>query len=139
MESMINYQVLELKSNEELLRLYETCQLPIVLYFYATWCNTCKLSTPIIQDRMKYIPCIIVKIQIDNFPDLAEHYRVSVVPNAIVYIDGKQTNNFKMSKNSLVGNNINELSLAVESSEPCISILRNRNSNDNTISDLKIN
>ena len=54
----------------------------VVLDFFATWCNPCKMLSPIIdtlEDEMKDVK--FIKINVDDYPELAVEYGVSTIPN----------------------------------------------------------
>jgi thioredoxin len=78
----------EFNSFEELVSQSET---PIVVDFYAPWCGPCQLMASILEevngqmkDQIK-----IVKINVDNYPDLASQYQVHALPTLVVFKSGK--------------------------------------------------
>lgn len=52
-----------------------------ILYFTATWCPPCKKIAPVFEKMSKeFTNTTFVKIDIDDFQDLAQEYRISSVP-----------------------------------------------------------
>ncbi len=62
----------------------------VLVDFYADWCEPCKIFSPILEDISKEYDFIkVVKVNIDNETDLAEHYGVASVPTLIILKNGK--------------------------------------------------
>jgi thioredoxin 1 len=58
-------------------------ELPVLVYFWASWCGPCRLMTPLISlaattysDRLK-----VVKMEVDPNPVTVKHYQVEGVPS----------------------------------------------------------
>ena len=75
-------------------------ELPIELYFSATWCGPCKQLAPIIEELSKeYEGRIAVgKCDIEEADDLTAEYGIRNVPTVIVIKDGKIVDKFVGSK-----------------------------------------
>lgn len=59
-----------------------------LLYFTASWCPPCKMIAPIFSRMSGEFPNTnFVKIDIDDFPDLAEDYHIRSVPT-FIYMKG---------------------------------------------------
>ncbi|BAY12340.1 thioredoxin family protein [Calothrix sp. NIES-2098] len=68
-----------------------TADLPVLVYFWASWCGPCQLMSPLINfaantysDRLK-----VVKIEIDPNPLTVKQYQVEGVP-ALRLIKGQE-------------------------------------------------
>lgn len=64
---------------------------PTLVDFYATWCGPCKMQSPIIDDVKKELgdTANVVKIDVDENPDLAMRYNVRSIPTLIVFKRGE--------------------------------------------------
>lgn len=67
------------------------CRLPVVVDFYAAWCAPCRELSPMLDRvaggyarRIKF-----VKVNVDETPDLARDYQVTVLPTVLMFADGK--------------------------------------------------
>ena len=64
---------------------------PVLVDFHADWCAPCKIMNPV----LKYIKSklgkdlIILKINIDNNPAVAEKFQVKGVPTFILFRNGE--------------------------------------------------
>ena len=56
--------------------------------FYATWCGPCKMLSPVLEQLDEQID--IIKVDIDEFEDLTQEYRVMSVPTLIFFKDGEK-------------------------------------------------
>lgn len=58
---------------------------PAIIDFYATWCGSCRQQTPILEKlSKKYADSIyIYKVDVDESPDLANIFNVSVIPTLV--------------------------------------------------------
>lgn len=55
-----------------------------IIDFYAAWCQPCKAITKqlVALDTQKYN---IIKVDIDKYPEIAEHYNVSAIPHILYF------------------------------------------------------
>ena len=66
---------------------------PVLLDFFASWCGPCKMLSPIIDEIAEEREDIkVVKIDIDQQPELAAEYGVMSVPSLFVIKDGQIAN-----------------------------------------------
>lgn len=63
---------------------------PVVVYFWATWCQSCKLMAPQIEaitrenaDRFE-----VIKVDIEANPELTEKYEIMSTPTIMVFKPG---------------------------------------------------
>ena len=59
----------------------------VVIDFYAEWCGPCKMLGPILE-QVNEID--ILKINVDEFPDLAAKFGVMSIPTLILFVEGKE-------------------------------------------------
>ncbi len=58
--------------------------------FYADWCGPCKMMSPIVDELSKETDVKVVKINVDNSPEIAQKYGIMSIPTFIVFKDGKE-------------------------------------------------
>ncbi|OXU20520.1 thioredoxin, mitochondrial-like [Nasonia vitripennis] len=69
----------------------KNAKVPVIVDFFATWCNPCRLLTPRIEQVVaeKQGKILLAKVDIDENTDLALDYEVGSVPVLMVMKDGK--------------------------------------------------
>ena len=60
----------------------------ILVDFYANWCGPCKMITPELEKVESNIK--VVKVDVDEFEDLAREYGVMSIPTLILFENGKE-------------------------------------------------
>ena len=66
---------------------------PVLLDFYASWCGPCRMVLPIVDEIARENPQLsVVKVNVDEHPQLAEQFDVMSVPTLIVMKNGQVTN-----------------------------------------------
>ncbi len=62
----------------------------VLVDFYADWCGPCQMMAPILKEvEGEHSDVSIVKVNVDNSPELAGIYGVMSIPTLIVFKDGK--------------------------------------------------
>lgn len=64
---------------------------PVLVDFYATWCGPCKTLAPVLEQlKEQYDNQIhILKIDVDENPELANKYGIKSVPTMITFKNGE--------------------------------------------------
>jgi len=79
--------------------------IPVLVDFWAPWCGPCKMLGPILEEvaaandsRLK-----IVKVNVDENPDLAQKFEVMGIPSMFLFKNGDVIDSFTgaMSKQAL--------------------------------------
>lgn len=59
----------------------------VLVDFYATWCGPCKMLSPIVAKIAKDHPELnVLRVDVDELPELAARYNVSSIPT-LLYIE----------------------------------------------------
>ena len=77
----------------------------VLIDFYAKWCGPCRMLTPVLEEVSDELPNLtIIKIDVDEFHELAAKYGVTAIPTMIQFKEGKIANIFRgyLSKEDLI-------------------------------------
>ena len=61
--------------------------------FFATWCGPCKMLGPVLEEIASDLQgkVNVIKVDIDQSPELADQFRISSVPTMILFKDGNRS------------------------------------------------
>lgn len=59
----------------------------VLVDFYADWCGPCKMLGPVLE---KIEGVDVIKVNVDNYEELAREYSVMSIPCVILFEDGKE-------------------------------------------------
>ncbi|MDR1362380.1 MAG: thioredoxin [Holosporaceae bacterium] len=62
----------------------------VLVDFYADWCGPCRLIGPFLEEIQSEIDIKIVKVNIDESPEIASTYGVMSIPTLIIFKEGKK-------------------------------------------------
>ena len=63
----------------------------VVVDFFATWCAPCKMLAPVLEDVQEEMKNVkIVKVDIDENPNVASEYKVKNIPTIKVFKNGEE-------------------------------------------------
>lgn len=65
--------------------------MPVIVDFFADWCGPCRMLSPVLEELSKDLSekVNIVKVNIDNVPDLANSMNIRSIPTMILFVDGQ--------------------------------------------------
>lgn len=63
---------------------------PVLVDFYADWCQPCKIQSPILHELAHELQgqLRIIKINVDNNPEISNRYRVQSIPTLMIFKQG---------------------------------------------------
>lgn len=66
---------------------------PVLVDFWADWCNPCKMLLPIIEELSTEVGTTakICKVNIDDQPELASRFGIMTIPTMIVFKNGEES------------------------------------------------
>lgn len=71
-------------------------QRPVLVDFYADWCQPCKMLSPVIESiSHKYGEMLkVVKVNVDKSAEIANKYSINSIPTLIMFKDKKAVKTF---------------------------------------------
>ena len=65
-------------------------EIPVLVDFYAEWCQPCKVQSPILQDVARELggKVRVIKIDVDRNPLVAARFRIQGVPTLALFRNG---------------------------------------------------
>ena len=66
----------------------------VLVDFFATWCGPCKMIAPFLEQVSETYAgkAVVVKIDVDEEPELAAQYGIESIPTVILFKDGQPVN-----------------------------------------------
>lgn len=66
-------------------------ELPVLVDFYADWCNPCKMMAPVVEKLAEEYDgkMVVGKCNIDENMQIAQRFRVASIPTFIVFKEGQ--------------------------------------------------
>lgn len=66
-------------------------KVPVLVDFWAAWCGPCKMAAPEVKELARETAgkALILKVNTEEFPQLAAQFRVQSIPNFVVLRGGR--------------------------------------------------
>lgn len=62
----------------------------VVIDFWAPWCGPCKAMNPVLDQWAQQHPTVkVLKVDIDQAPEIATSYAISSIPTLVLCVKGK--------------------------------------------------
>ena len=83
--------------NFETTVLQRSLELPVLVDFWAEWCEPCKTLGPLLEQRAREGSgrFLLAKIDIDKYPELAQAFRVEGIPAVMALAGGRLVDGFQ--------------------------------------------
>lgn len=68
----------------------------VMVDFFATWCGPCKMLSPVMESVAEKLEgkVQVVKVDVDESPDIAQRFGIMSVPTVILFKKGEQVASF---------------------------------------------
>jgi thioredoxin 1 len=108
---MENSNEIVLAKGQKLDELIKSSDKPVLVDFYADWCGPCVKLGPVIHDLQKKCDYKfkVIKVNVDDHPDLSEEKGISGIPYVEVFKGGKKFGSFTGFDEKSLNNLISQL------------------------------
>lgn len=67
-------------------------KIPVLVDFWATWCNPCRMIAPIVEELSDDLDgkISVCKLDVDEAGEIAESYGVMSIPTLILFVAGEE-------------------------------------------------
>lgn len=65
----------------------------VLVDFWATWCGPCRMQSPIV-DEIAADGAHVLKVNVDEAPELAAKFLVDSIPTLVIFKDGREVRRF---------------------------------------------
>jgi thioredoxin 2 len=66
-------------------------RVPVFVDFWAAWCGPCKMAAPVVAALAREVAgrAVVLKVDTDGNPDIAERYGIQSIPTFVVFRSGQ--------------------------------------------------
>ena len=61
----------------------------VLVDFFAEWCGPCQMLAPVLEELDKEGKVKVIKIDVDEVPELARQFRVMSIPTVMLFKNGQ--------------------------------------------------